>query len=142
MQVAKRRFIVISAIAIGGAVAGIALGNFVAGAPRITGMDELAAYNAMFDSMEEAPATEVVSRPALEKRDGPTSYHCEGCDARRYDDIIEAADTAPLPPYQPEDPVALSVVPTTAPPLSTGPRTTVVPAEHSVTATPIPMAAQ
>ena len=91
MQVAKRRLIVVSAIAIGGALAGLMLGNFVAGAPKITGMDELAAYNAMFDSMEETPATEVVSRRSFSERDGPTSYHCEGCDARRYDDRIEAA---------------------------------------------------
>jgi hypothetical protein len=144
MQVAKRRFIVISAIAIGGAVAGLALGNFVAGAPKITGIDELAAYNAMFDSMEEAPATEVVSRPSLDERDGPTSYHCEGCDARRYDDRIEgaAADTTPLPPYLPEEPVALSAVPATPPPLDTVPRTTLVPVERNVTATPVPLASQ
>jgi hypothetical protein len=138
MQVAKRRLIVVSAIAIGGALAGLMLGNFVAGAPKITGMDELAAYNAMFDSMEETPATEVVSRRSFSERDGPTSYHCEGCDARRYDDRIEAAaaDTTPLPPYQPEEPVALSAVPMTPPPLSTGPRMVVVPAERSIAAAP------
>ena len=44
MQVMSRRLLVIGAIALGGGVSGLALGNFVAGGERRSGVDELASF--------------------------------------------------------------------------------------------------
>jgi len=105
MQVAARRLIVVSAISLFGASTGVALGNFAAGGSRGTGADEIAAYMTMVDGAEgTAPAAQ--GDPAdLAIRNGPSSYQCEGCDASRYNSMIDTivADIAPLPRYQSQD---------------------------------------
>ena len=106
MQVAIRRLIIVSAISLFGASAGIALGNFVAAGPKATGMEELANYNSSFDtSVAQGRSAEAES--GFAGRAGPNHYDCKGCDASLYNDVVpgdSAALTEPLPPYQAEEP--------------------------------------
>ncbi len=110
MQVITRRLIVISAIAIFGAGAGLTLGHFVAGpeTSNSSGMNEIFGLDTGLVPSEQN-LTGGVDFP---DRSGPTSYTCEGCDARLHNDMVGGndmapADVEPLPPYRSEDaPVA------------------------------------
>jgi len=106
MQVATRRLIIVSAIALFGATAGIALGNFVARGPKISGTDELANYSAAFDMNSQAPQTDDPDR-TLAAQSGPSHYNCTGCDAALYNENVGGNDmpasTEPLPPYRVEE---------------------------------------
>jgi hypothetical protein len=107
MQVATRRLIIVSAIGLFGATAGIALGNFVARGPKISGMDELASYSStlVMNSQDAAPVDD--PDPTVAAQAGPNHYNCTGCDASLYNDVVGggdmAASTEPLPPYQVEE---------------------------------------
>lgn len=120
MQVAMRRLIIVGAIAVGGAVAGLALGNFVSGGPKMTGLEELSAYNSMFEASDNG-ASDADAQTGFAARSGPNSYQCEGCDARLHNDMMPAgaseADTTPLPPYRSDDaavPLPPAAVPASA----------------------------
>lgn len=104
MKIIARRMIVIGAIAISGAATGVALGDFAArpGPGRAPAVDET--VTARFDDPLDPVA---VARPAMAASAGPTSYHCEGCDAGLHDDLVTEdaasfADVEPLPLYRPE----------------------------------------
>ncbi len=118
MQVATRRLIIVSTIALFGASAGVTLGNFVAGGPTLSGMEELADYSSSFvtDGKEAGLAD---PDPGFAERAGPRHYDCTGCDASLYHDVVDAGDpadwTQPVPPYQSED-AALPSTPPDAPP--------------------------
>jgi hypothetical protein len=105
MQGTIRRLIIVGAVSFFGAAAGVALGNFVAGGPRLTGLEELALFNAMSAATTAVRAEAPAGRAGGRSPGGPTSYHCEGCDAQLYPaiDITAVADTMPLPPYVPHD---------------------------------------
>lgn len=104
MQVMTRRLLVISAIALGGGMSGLALGNFVAGSERTSGADELASFvqssNSQDAAMLEDPA---FANPASAAPTGPTSYDCKGCDAGLHarDDVVDLSPVEPMPPYDP-----------------------------------------
>ena len=104
MQVMTRRLLVISAIALGGGMTGLALGNFVAGSERRSGADELAAFvqSNAFEAagVEDDPA---FADPVTASRTGPTSYDCQGCDAGLHarDDSVDLSPVEPMPPYDP-----------------------------------------
>lgn len=113
MRIATRRLIIASAIALAAGAVGIALGNFAAGGEKRSGLDDLAAYNQMFEASENMSDISGSSAPGFDARSGPTSYRCEGCDARPYNEMIadNGADTAPLPPYRPDEGDAVEPVP-------------------------------
>ncbi len=108
MKVIARRLTVIGAVALSGAAAGVALGDFVArpGMSRPSAMDMTTeAAGARFDDPLDPVA---LARPARAAPVGPSSYSCEGCDARLHDDMmaddaISFADVEPLPAYRPEE---------------------------------------
>lgn len=101
-----------------GASGGIMLGNFVAGSNRVSGADELAAY---FSASSDSPGDTIEDEhmSGLATRSGPTSYHCDGCDAglHKEPEVPEPADYLPLPPYEVIDliPPARREVPPTPP---------------------------
>ncbi|MBN8829691.1 MAG: hypothetical protein J0G94_03475 [Sphingomonadales bacterium] len=105
MQVAARRLIVISAISLFGATVGIVLGNFAAGGTGPKGGEELAEYSAFLAIAGNASRSDEEDRADFAARSGPTSYHCEGCDAALYNDMTAAplAEVEPLPAYQAQD---------------------------------------
>jgi|GEM_PF-2947322 len=109
MQVAVRRLIVVGAISLGGTVAGLALGNFAAGGTRMSGEQELAVYRSFFGEGDATASVEDEADTSVAMRDGPSSYTCQGCDAKLYSDTVSAdasiAATEPLPPYVPEEAV-------------------------------------
>ena len=104
MQVMTRRLLVISAIALGGGMTGLALGNFVAGSERTSGAQELASFvqssNAQDAAMLDDPP---FASPASAAPTGPTSYDCKGCDAglHTHDDVVDLSPVEPMPPYDP-----------------------------------------
>ena len=104
MQVVTRRLLVICAIALGGGMSGLALGNFVAGSERRSGADELAAF--VQSNAFEATAVEdgaAFADPVTVSRTGPTSYDCQGCDAGLHarNDVVDLSPVEPMPPYDP-----------------------------------------
>lgn len=108
MQTAMRRLIVIIAIAAIGSGAGLALGSFVAGDSRPSGAEELEAYSRSIAMGNESGPSADLARTGFTAQSGPSSYVCDGCDARLYDDVVSdpadmAADLAPLPPYRAEE---------------------------------------
>lgn len=107
MQVATRRLIIVSIIALFGASAGITLGNFVAGGPKLSGAEELINYSSplVVDGKEAQLGG---PDPGFAERAGPRHYDCTGCDASLYNEVVAVGDdsaalTQPLPPYQTED---------------------------------------
>jgi hypothetical protein len=105
MQVTTRRVLVISAIAIGGALSGLAIGHFVAGGPRLDGGSELANYSALFTGGNAAGSTDGQGDDGFAAEAGPSNYQCQGCDAHLTNDMVNgnAAETEPLPPDVPDD---------------------------------------
>ena len=104
MQVVTRRLLVICAIALGGAMSGLALGNFVAVSERRSGADALAAF--VQSNAFEAAAVEdgaAFADPVTVSRSGPTSYDCQGCDAGLHarNDSVDLSPVEPMPPYDP-----------------------------------------
>ena len=104
MQVMTRRLLVISAIALGGGMTGLALGNFVAGSERRSGADELAGFvqSNAFEASEVAEDS-AFADPVTVSRTGPTSYDCQGCDAGLHarNDVVDLSPVEPMPPYDP-----------------------------------------
>jgi len=104
MQVLTRRLLVISAIALGGGLSGLALGNFVAGGERRSGADELAAFvqSNAFEASEMAE-DRAFADPVRVSPTGPTSYDCQGCDAGLHarNDSVDLSPVEPMPPYDP-----------------------------------------
>jgi hypothetical protein len=107
MHVALRRLIIVGAISLFGTTAGVTLGNFVAGGPKLTGAEELVNYTSMLGFDGNDSQADTVSDPDFARQAGPGAYECQGCDARLHNDIIPAdtasADLAPLPAYHVED---------------------------------------
>jgi hypothetical protein len=109
MQVIHRRLIVISAIALFGAAAGLTLGHFVAGPESNSSGGVNESYGLDTGLMSaEGNVADGRDSPA---RSGPTSYTCEGCDTRLHNDMVGGndmapADVEPLPPYRSEDATA------------------------------------
>lgn len=106
MQPVTRRLIVISAIAMFGAAAGVSLGSFVTGPETnaSSGMNEMFGLDGGFVTGGD----NVVDSDGFADRAGPSSYNCVGCDARLHDDIMPGNDMAtaniePYPPYRSED---------------------------------------
>lgn len=99
-----RRLIVISAISVFGATAGVALGNFAAGGSGSRGASEFADYSAFLAIGDDAPDAGE-DKADFAARTGPSSYHCEGCDASLYNDMIDGqvAELLPLPAYHTQD---------------------------------------
>jgi len=109
MHTSVRTLGFVGAILLLGGVAGVTLGNFVTagGADNKTGAEELAAYWSEAGLGDDEPTFEDRQPTALATRNGPTSYHCEGCDSglHRVPEYLETlpADYAPLPPYEAVD---------------------------------------
>lgn len=103
-----RRLIIVGAIALCGAAAGVAVGNFAAGGQgRQSGAEELANYSSAFKADEPAKA-DPTDDPGFAQRAGPSSYDCKGCDSHAYNDMMPAGDyapaqTDPIPAYRVED---------------------------------------
>lgn len=104
MQPIARRLIVVGAVILCGAGAGVALGDFAAGPgeSRLPGMEE--AMGLATDLV--APDDPATADASFAARSGPTSYSCEGCDAKLHNEMAlddsAFADVEPLPPYRPE----------------------------------------
>ena len=121
MQVMTRRLLVISAIALGGGMTGLALGNFVAGSERTSGADELASFVQSSNSQDAAMLDEsTFANPASTARNGPTSYDCKGCDAGLHarDDVVDLSPVEPMSPYDPYADTEPSGQPQEPPPLT------------------------
>jgi hypothetical protein len=105
MQVTTRRVLVISAIAIGGALSGLAIGNFVAGGPKLDGASALANYSDLFAPDNAVGSSDVSADDGFAAEAGPSNYQCQGCDAHLTNDMVNgnAAETEPLPPDVPDD---------------------------------------
>lgn len=103
MQPIARRLIVVAAVLLSGAAAGVALGDFAAGSrdSYLPGVDAAMGLAAGF----VAPADSVSADPVRPALSGPSSYSCEGCDAKLHNEMLledgAFADSEPLPPYQP-----------------------------------------
>lgn len=97
MRPAARNLALVGAVSLSGVLGGVVLGNFVVRNEQVSGAEELAAY---FSQREEA-STEDDLAAEVPPRSGPTSYHCDGCDARLHEPAIsEPPDYSPLPPYE------------------------------------------
>lgn len=111
MQPILRRFLVVAAIAAGGSFLGVSLGNFAAGDKKMSGLEELATYESLFQAENRADAEG--SEPELRygREAGPDNYVCQGCDASLYNATIPSGmqheELDPLPPYRVEDEVPI-----------------------------------
>lgn len=121
MQPIARRLIVVGAVILCGAGAGVALGDFAAGPgeSRLPGMEEAMGLAGGLASDLGAPAEPAAADASFAARPGPASYSCEGCDAKLHNEAAldddAFADVEPLPPYRPEKAVlAQPVVPAPA----------------------------
>ncbi len=103
MQPVARRLLIVAAIAVGGGVTGVVLGNFVASGSKKTGLEELAAYKSLYSEQNAAALDVDEPSSALSARPGPGSYDCKGCDASLYNGLAVGNAYEPEPPYVPED---------------------------------------
>ncbi|OJY68117.1 MAG: hypothetical protein BGP16_14710 [Sphingobium sp. 66-54] len=116
MQPIARRLIVVGAVILCGAGAGVALGDFVAGpgGSRLPGMEEAMGLAGGLASDLVTPADPAAADASFAARSGPASYSCEGCDAKLHNEVAlddgAFADVEPLPPYQPEQAALVSPV--------------------------------
>ncbi|HWJ70491.1 MAG TPA: hypothetical protein VNS79_10640 [Sphingobium sp.] len=108
MQHIVRRLIVIGAVVMSGAAAGVALGDFVA-RPGPGRPPDVAAAPAPAARFDDPLDPVVAAAPVRAASVGPSSYSCEGCDARLHEDEVAGeaafADVEPLPAYRPQEDV-------------------------------------
>ena len=141
MQVAARRLVVISAISLFGATVGIVLGNFAAGGTGPKGAEELAEYSAFLAITGNASQSDDGDKADFAARSGPSSYHCEGCDAALYNDMTadQVAEVQPLPAYQAQDaPVPLEGAAVLVPRGVVAPTARKIPAVKAENGRPVP----
>jgi hypothetical protein len=83
-----------------GTIGGVTLGNFVAAGGRVSGAEELAAYFSESGAASSTHEDEFATAPI--QRSGPTSYECEGCDAKLHPEpeVPDVSDYLPLPSYE------------------------------------------
>jgi len=104
MQPIARRLIVVGAVILCGAGAGIALGDFAAGPGerRLPGVEEAMGLASDLVTPDEPAA----AHASFAAGSAPASYSCEGCDAKLHNEAAlddgMLADVEPLPPYRPE----------------------------------------
>jgi hypothetical protein len=88
------------AVLLCGAIGGVTLGNFVAAGGRMSGAEELATYFSDSGAPGSSGEDELPANPM--PHSGPTSYECEGCDAKLHPEpkVPDVADYLPLPAYE------------------------------------------